>query len=55
MSKTLNVVMTNGDKLTYVDGTVNIDEPLVQVCDSTGTVVAIVKFDQFAYYNFTDA
>jgi hypothetical protein len=55
MSKTLTVVMTNGDKLTYTDGTVNFDDSLVQVCDSTGSVVAIINFDQFAYFTSTDA
>lgn len=55
MSKTLTVVMTNGDKLTYTDGTVNFDDSLVQVCDSTGAVVAIINFDQFAYFASTDA
>ena len=29
MSKTLTVVMINGDKLTYTDGTVNFDDSLV--------------------------
>ena len=55
MSKTLNVVMTNGSTLEYTDGTVNIDNLYVQVCDSTGAVVAIIKIDQFAYYHITDA
>lgn len=55
MSKTLTVVMTNGDKITNTDGTVNFDDSLVQVCDSTGSVVAIINFDQFAYFTLIDA